>query len=478
MTKPILKIRRFPALNPNYKITTFNGDTLTPIAIYNRLNGKKKFLLESSLQHDEKGRYSFIGMNPYLEYKAAHDQITIYSKQQTLRERGKPLEVLKKYIPILEAEIPFPFYGGGVGYIGYDTIRQYEKIGEIANDTMKMPDIHLMFYQEAIVFDHVSQTVSIILLNADQKRTDDELTQITEQLKLTIFTANDIVETSTSPAKMNFTPTKTKEEFMEMVESAKKHIQQGDIFQVVLSQALEGEVTVEPFRFYRKLRNANPSPYMFYIDFDDYILLGASPESLIKTKSGELTTNPIAGTRPRGKSKLEDRQLEQDLLSDEKELAEHKMLVDLSRNDVGRVCEAGSITIPKFMEIERYQHVMHIVSEVKGRLKPNLSGIDALVSCLPAGTVSGAPKIRAMQIINELEKRKRGVYAGAVGYINVNGDIDFALAIRSLVIKDKKAILQTGAGIVYDSIPEKEYEETMNKAKSLLEVNSYDLVNR
>lgn len=465
-------------MNSKYKITTFNGDTLTPIAIYNRLKGKKKFLLESSLQHGEKGRYSFIGMNPYFEYKAVDNQITILSKQQSQMVQGKPLEVLKKYLPNLEDEIPFPFYGGGVGYIGYDAIRQFEKIGDVVNDTMKMPDIHLMFYQDVIVFDHTTQTVSIILLNLDQDRTDAELTQTTEQLKLTLFTANDLEETTTSVAKMNFIPTKTKKEFMEMVEKAKEHIRQGDIFQVVLSQALEGDVTVEPFQFYRRLRNANPSPYMFYIDFEDYILLGASPESLIKTKSGELTTNPIAGTRPRGKSKLEDCQLEQELLSDEKELAEHKMLVDLSRNDVGRVCEAGSITIPKFMEIERYQHVMHIVSEVKGRLKPNLSGIDALISCLPAGTVSGAPKIRAMQIINDLEKRKRGVYAGAVGYINVNGDIDFALAIRSLVIKDKKAILQTGAGIVYDSIPEKEYEETLNKAKSLLEVNSHDLVNR
>ncbi len=458
-------------------MTTLNGDTLTPIAIYNRLKGKKKFLLESSLKHEGNGRYSFIGMNPYLEYKAVDDQITIYYKEHVQRAQGIPLQLLKKFLPELRAHLPFPFYGGGVGYIGYDAIRQHEKIGDVVNDSLNMPDIHLMFYQDVIVFDHLSQTVSIILLNLNQTRTEAELEQTTETLQIALFTG-DKEDQKTNAAKMDFKPTRSKEDFMKMVESAKKHIQQGDIFQVVLSQALEGEATDEPFQFYRKLRNANPSPYMFYIDFEDYILLGASPESLIKTKGKELTTNPIAGTRKRGETVTEDKQLEQELLADEKELAEHKMLVDLSRNDVGRVCEAGTITISKYMEIERYQHVMHIVSEVKGQLKQTLSSVDALISCLPAGTVSGAPKIRAMQIINELEKRKRGVYAGAVGYINVNGDIDFALAIRSLVIKDGKAILQTGAGIVYDSNPEKEYEETMNKAKSLLEVSRNDLVNR
>lgn len=464
-------------MNPKYKMTTLNGDTLTPIAIYNRLKGKKKFLLESSLKHEGNGRYSFIGMNPYLEYKAVDDQITIYYKEHVQREQGIPLQLLKKFLPELRAHLPFPFYGGGVGYIGYDAIRQHEKIGDVVNDSLNMPDIHLMFYQDVIVFDHLSQTVSIILLNLNQTRTEAELEQTTETLQIALFTG-DKEDQKTNAAKMDFKPTRSKEDFMKMVESAKKHIQQGNIFQVVLSQALEGEATDEPFQFYRKLRNANPSPYMFYIDFEDYILLGASPESLIKTKGKELTTNPIAGTRKRGETVTEDKQLEQELLADEKELAEHKMLVDLSRNDVGRVCEAGTITISKYMEIERYQHVMHIVSEVKGQLKQTLSSVDALISCLPAGTVSGAPKIRAMQIINELEKRKRGVYAGAVGYINVNGDIDFALAIRSLVIKDGKAILQTGAGIVYDSNPEKEYEETMNKAKSLLEVSRNDLVNR
>jgi anthranilate synthase component I len=464
-------------MKSNIKISTFNGDTLTPIAIFNRLKGKKKFLLESSLQHHEKGRYSFIGMNPYLEFKATDDTITTVTPQETKIEKGKPLEILQAYLPKLEETLHFPFYGGGIGYIGYDAIRQYEDIGTIINDDLEMPDIHLMFYQDVIIFDHLSQTVSIILLNIDQNRVEEELVQKTDELKMAIF-SSEKEEPVYYGTKIDFKPIAEKEAFLTMVNTAKQHILKGDIFQVVLSQRMKGEVKLDPFQFYRKLRNANPSPYMFYIDFEDYVILGASPESLVKTKGRELTTNPIAGTRPRGNSLLEDEQLAGDLLSDEKELAEHKMLVDLSRNDVGRVCEPGSITIPKYMEIERYQHVMHIVSEVKGTLKSGFSGMDALVSCLPAGTVSGAPKIRAMQIINGLEKRKRGVYAGAVGYINVNGDIDFALAIRSLVIKDHIAYLQAGAGIVYDSVPEKEYEETLNKAKSLLEVKVDDFVIR
>ncbi|WP_249310571.1 anthranilate synthase component I [Bacillus sp. FJAT-49736] len=464
-------------MNQIFKISTFNGDTLTPIVIFNRLKGKKKFLLESSLHHDEKGRYSFIGMNPYFEFQALNNQITLHTKEQIIQEQGIPLEILKDYLPHLDVNLPFPFYGGGIGFIGYDAIRQYENIGEILHDKLQMPDIHLMFFQDVIIFDHVSQNISIVLLNLNQQRTEAELENTTKQWKEAIFSAEKELPTVRA-ADIIFTPIKTKEDFLKIVQEAKQYIQEGDIFQVVLSQQLEGEVSVDPFHFYRKLRNANPSPYMFYIDFEDYIILGASPESLVQTKGKELTTNPIAGTKPRGKNKEEDLQREQELLTDEKELAEHKMLLDLSRNDAGKVCEAGSITLSRWMEIERYQHIMHIVSEVKGRLKSNLTGIDALIACLPAGTVSGAPKIRAMQIINDLEKRKRGVYGGAVGYINVNGDIDFALAIRSLVIKEAKAYLQTGAGIVYDSVPEIEYEETMNKAKALREVNNNDLVNR
>ncbi len=252
----------------------------------------------------------------------------------------------------------------------------------------------------------------------------------------------------------------------------------GDVFQIVLSQRLTADFSGDAFSFYRKLRASNPSPYMFFLDFEDYTVLGASPESLIKASGNLVTANPIAGSRPRGKTLAQDEQLTTELLADEKELAEHRMLVDLSRNDLGRVCKVGTVELTKYMTVEKYQHIMHIVSEVQGELADNMTGLDALIAALPAGTVSGAPKIRAMELINQFEKKKRGLYAGAVGYINMNGDLDLALAIRTMVIKDNKAYVQAGAGLVYDSDPETEYHETLHKAKSLTEVGLHDSADR
>ena len=271
---------------------------------------------------------------------------------------------------------------------------------------------------------------------------------------------------------IQFAPTVEKQQFVQMVECAKEHIRSGDIFQVVLSQTFEATFNEDPFVLYRKLRTTNPSPYMYYLDFGSYTILGTSPESLVKVHDGVVTTNPIAGTKPRGKTEAEDEQTANKLLQDEKELAEHKMLVDLGRNDVGRVAQIGSVEVSKYMQIEKYKYVMHIVSEVTGRLREDAHLVDVLASSLPAGTVSGAPKIRAMQIIHTLEQRKRGVYAGAIGYLSTTGNMDLALAIRTMVIKDQKAYVQAGAGIVYDSVPELEYEETLNKAKALLEVRA------
>ena len=255
-----------------------------------------------------------------------------------------------------------------------------------------------------------------------------------------------------------------------MVETAKEHIRNGDIFQVVLSQTFESDFSGNPFSLYRKLRATNPSPYMFYVDFGTYQILGTSPESLVKVQNDFVTTNPIAGTKPRGKTEAEDRALAEELLNDPKEIAEHKMLVDLGRNDVGRVAKVGTVQVSQYMKIERYKFVMHIVSEVIAELRDDAHVVDVLASSLPAGTVSGAPKIRAMQIINRLEAKKRGVYAGAIGYISTTGNMDLALAIRTMIVKDEKAYVQAGAGIVYDSVPETEYEETLNKARALLEV--------
>ncbi|MFB1049734.1 anthranilate synthase component I [Paraliobacillus sp. JSM ZJ581] len=447
-----------------------NGDTLTPITVFNRIQGRKKFLLESSSGHGEKGRYSFIGSNPFKEIIGNQSETRIYDKHGKMIDHvtQNALEIVKKNMSYQSLDLPFAFYGGAIGYIGYDMIRQYEDIGEIVDDELTMPDVHVMFYQQVIVFDHKKQNITIIALNLDGKQTDKDLVTVVESLENTIIHQQD--DHQMKEINVSFQASIDQATFIQMVKTAKQHIVNGDVFQVVLSQRMKASFDADPFEFYRRLRIANPSPYMFFVDFEKYIVLGASPESLIKTKGKQVITNPIAGTRPRGKTDAEDESLLKELKADEKERAEHKMLVDLGRNDLGRVCEVGSISIPKYMMIERYQHVMHIVSEVHGKLKAPYTGVDALIATLPAGTVSGAPKIRAMQIINQLENQSRGVYAGAIGYINLNGDIDLALAIRTMIIKENKAYVQAGAGIVFDSDPESEYQETLNKAKSLLEV--------
>ncbi|RLQ95560.1 anthranilate synthase component I [Falsibacillus albus] len=444
------------------------GDLLTPISIFKRLKGRKKCLLESSLKHLESGRYSFIGLNPYKQIFSFGDQTTVKSNLKEEKVEGKALNILKEQLPEMNIKGSFPFYSGAVGFIGYDVIRQHEFIGPDKENETAIPDLHFLFYQDIIVFDHISQEVHIVCTSQDGRRTKEDLENELHAIKKMVATPEEEDEAVSSP--IEFVPEINKKEFEQRVQKAKEHIVNGDIFQVVLSQRLSGKFNGNAFALYRKLRKTNPSPYMFYLDFEDYVVLGSSPESFIKLKDSKLTTNPIAGTRPRGETREKDALLEKELLNDEKEIAEHKMLVDLGRNDIGRVCEVGSIKIPKFMAIERYKYVMHIVSEVSGTLKNDLSGVDALISCLPAGTVSGAPKIRAMQIINDLEDTKRGVYSGAIGYINANGDMDFALTIRTMVVKDQKAYVQAGAGIVYDSNPESEYQETLNKAKALLEV--------
>ncbi|MFA1822865.1 anthranilate synthase component I [Virgibacillus oceani] len=460
-----------------YKLKKQNADTLTPIIIFNRLTGKKRFLLESTYHHDKKGKYSFIGMDPYQEIMGnGSETIDIHhEKQKHITVNQHTLAYLEKQLPKLNVDLPLPFYGGAIGYIGYDAIRTYEDIGTELQDDLDMPEIHFMLFKNIVVFDHKNEEIYLIAMNPDgegEELLDDRLEQLNSMLN------ESKNEQPMQQTTLQFQPETSKVSFMEKVRVAKKHIQKGDVLQVVLSQRMKAEMEGDPFSFYRMLRKANPSPYMFYIDFESYCLLGASPESLIQTKGKEVITNPIAGTRPRGKTQKEDEALTRELLADKKEIAEHRMLIDLSRNDLGRVCEVGSISIPTYMQVEKYQHVMHIVSEVKGTLKADYTSLEALISCLPAGTVSGAPKIRAMQIINDLEEKKRGAYAGGIGYINFNHDLNIALAIRSLVIKENHAYLQTGAGIVFDSNPEKEFEETMHKAKSLMEVTYLDSAHR
>ncbi|EKN65831.1 anthranilate synthase component I [Neobacillus bataviensis LMG 21833] len=451
-------------------IREIKGDTLTPISILQKISGSKKFLLESSHKYNDSGRYSFIGADPAFELISKGGRNEIVNRDGKKRVfTGNPLEVLKELLPPRDfEEHAFPFVGGAVGYVGYDIIRSYEIIGEEYSNGLDMPDVHLMFYEEVIVFDHLEEKIMLCGLPLTETTTEEvienRLKKRIEELKQPIYYRDE------EPFHFSgFYSDTEKETFIKQVEIAKEHILAGDIFQVVLSRRMKSSFQGTPLSLYRKHRSHNPTPYMFYIDFDDYTVIGSSPESLIKTKGKMVISNPIAGTKRRGESRLEDLQIEHELVTDEKELAEHRMLVDLGRNDLGKVCEFGTVQIEKYMVVEKFRHVMHLVSEVSGELLPEKTAIDALAACLPAGTVSGAPKVRAMEIINTLEKSKRGLYSGAIGYVSASGNIDFALAIRTMIIKDGTASIQAGAGIVYDSNPESEYEETVNKLKTFLE---------
>lgn len=454
----------------DYVMKQLNGDTLTPIAIYEALQAKQKVLFESNAKFKDSGRYSFIALDPIGELKGGATSSTYTLGDEVEQTVAKPvLALLKELLPIRTTELPFAFFGGVIGYFGYETAFHFEQIGEIVGDVYNMPDVHVFFYDTFIVMDHLQQQVSIVVIDLlQQGRSEQEMLEKIEQIEAQITT--NVIYQQQEVAPVSFAPTIEKQRFIDMVETAKEHIQRGDIFQVVLSQTFEAKFDENPFALYRKLRTTNPSPYMFYMDFGPYTILGTSPESLVKVQNGVVTTNPIAGTKPRGKTPQEDEAIAQMLLQDAKEIAEHKMLVDLGRNDVGRVAKIGTVEVKKYMQIEKYKYVMHIVSEVIGTLREDAHLVDVLASSLPAGTVSGAPKIRAMQIINTLEQRKRGIYAGAIGYLSTSGNMDLALAIRTMIVKDGKAYVQAGAGIVYDSVPESEYEETLNKAKALLEV--------
>lgn len=448
-------------MSKEMKMRKMDGDSLTPIMVFNRLKGSRKCLLESSMKTSNTGRYSFIGADPSIGYIGHQHQLTV-TDFQTGSETvyaGKPLDLLKKLMPNYGAtQDDFPFTGGALGYIGYDAIQAYEPIKAPTQDSLDMPDIHLQVYETIIVFDHVKNDVTILSY-------ENKLDEIEQQLAIP-----EKANPASDHPSLQFHSKTSDAFFRTQVEQAKDHIRKGDVFQLVLSQRLSASYTGDAFMLYRKLRKQNPSPYQFFIDFDGYTIVGASPESLLTIRATQMVTNPIAGTRKRGKTEVEDNQLAEELMRDEKEQAEHKMLVDLSRNDVGRVAQIGTVEVPKYMVIEKYQHVMHLVSEVTGQLNPQMHPIDALVSCLPAGTVSGAPKVRAMQLIQEFEEERRGVYGGAIGYIGFNGNLDVALAIRTFVVKDDMVHVQAGAGIVFDSDPQAEYEETLHKARSLTEV--------
>ncbi|MCB2306975.1 anthranilate synthase component I [Clostridium estertheticum] len=450
-----------------------NGDELTPVNIYYKLKGKYKFLLESASSSKEESRYSFLGSSPYMILSSYGKNITITKENEVKNKTGKILDfaeghLLKQYD---RNGLELPFIGGAIGYIAYDVVRQYENLPDNNPDELNLPETCLLFYKEFICFDHFKNTLMLIHNVFPEEDEDYDIVLNKLNIMKSMVSCENVhhklIENSQNKELIS---NYKKEDFCKLVNKAKDYITSGDIFQVVLSQRFKVENSIDPFEVYRKLRRSNPSPYMFYIDFEDFKLAGASPESLVKVKGNVVMTNPIAGSRPRGKTAKEDELLKEELLNDEKELAEHLMLVDLGRNDIGKISEFGSVKLDKFMEVEAFSHIMHICSKVSGTLKNELNCFDALKSCLPVGTVSGAPKIRAMEIIDELENTRRGIYSGAIGYFSYGGDMDTCIAIRTIVFKDNFAYVQGGAGIVYDSVPETEYTETLNKTMALMEV--------
>lgn len=440
-----------------------NGDSLTPILIFRRMQGKRKFLLESSSKREGSGRYSFIGMDPLKSYSGREGKLEehVYATGKKYVHEGDLFVLLKRLMPRITDDIDFPFTGGAVGYVGYgagsDSVTR-------SHDDMGFPDVNFNIYETIIIFDHVLNEVTLLHTEINPEQSAPDLDALAESM----LSGPEKEEAAFSLS--DYSCSVTQQQFEKLVRVAKGHIEQGEVEQVVLSRRLVADFNGDPFALYRKLRKRNPSPYMYYMEFDDHIVLGTSPESIVSVLNGKVMTNPIAGTRRRGVDKAEDLALEKELLADPKELSEHDMLVELGRNDLQKVCLPDSVHITSYMEVVRYEHVMHIVSEAEGTLSPVLHALDALTACLPAGTVTGTPKKRAMELIDELEKMDRGIYGGAIGYIGFNGNMDFALTIRTMVVKDGKAYVQAGAGIVQASDPTSEFMETANKAKSLLEV--------
>ncbi|CCK19893.1 anthranilate synthase component I [Pseudolactococcus laudensis] len=445
---------------------TINADIITPILAYLRLDLKHKLILESIPREKENSRYSMIAYNPVHEIKFENGVLTDNGQVKT----GDPLDYLGELTIKNTEDSSLPFTGGAIGFVSYDTISFYENIGEIPEDVIGTPDLHFFLYESYLIFDHKKEQITIVEsdIYSGRSELDQELAMALVLSNLTRPHKNEFETVKLNP--LSFTSNTAKAEFMGMVEQAQSYIKNGDMFQIVLSQRLTSQITGNPFDYYRNLRLTNPSNYLYFLDFGDYQIMGASPESLVSVKNGVVTTNPIAGTRPRGADEAEDDALSKDLLGDQKEVAEHRMLVDLGRNDIGKISKVGTVKVTKYMEVEYFRYVMHLTSVVKGELLDSVSSLDALKSTLPAGTVSGAPKIRAMQRIYELEKTKRGIYAGAIGYLSSNSDMDFAIALRTMVLKDGMAHAQAGAGIVFDSVPENEYQETLNKAKAMTKI--------
>ena len=458
------------------------ADLDTPVSAYMKISGGEySFLLESIEGGEKWARYCFLGCDPSVVVSTKGRTLTVVKngkREEKEIKTGSPLsavkEILSRYQPVASEGLP-RFSGGAVGFVSYDMVRFFEELPEQTIDDLDVPDSQFVITDTLLVFDNVSQTIKIVSnafvegddLDSVYENTIRKISALEEKLK-TPLSRGSAPDDEVPASSLSFDSNMEEEDHKQAVMRIKEYILEGDAIQVVFAQRLKFSITRDPFDIYRALRTINPSPYMYYLNFGELQVVGSSPEVLVRLEDDKVEVRPIAGTRKRGKNEQEDRELEQDLLSDEKELAEHIMLVDLGRNDIGRVAEINSVEVNERFTIERYSHVMHIVSNVRGVLKKGLDCFDVLEAAFPAGTLSGAPKIRAMEIIDELEPTRRGLYGGAVGYISFSGNMDTAIAIRTLLIKENTAYLGVGAGIVADSIPENEFEETMNKGRALL----------
>ncbi len=461
------------------------ADTETPVSAFMKIDsGGDAFLLESVEGGEKWGRFCFLGVTPRMVLRSKGDSVEITGPNGKVRREKGPLQVLQKTFARFRAapvEGGVRFLGGAIGYIGYDVVRHIEKLPEITEDDLGLDDIYLIFTDTMLVFDNVEHKIKVVSNAFIEDGADvealynDSIAKI-EALVGTLqsSTANrgdksgQGAEIPDEAVEKGISSNFKREDYLKAVNSIKEYIKSGDVIQAVLSQRFSTPLPTSPFDIYRALRVVNPSPYMFFLRLGDLHIVGSSPEILVRVEDGDVNVKPIAGTRKRGCDEAEDLRLEKELLSDPKELAEHIMLVDLGRNDIGRVSRTGTVKVSDLMNVERYSHVMHIVTDVHGRMKEGADALDAFSACFPAGTLSGAPKIRAMEIIEELEPCRRGVYGGSVGYIGFGGNLDMCIAIRTMIIKDKVVYVQAGAGIVADSEADKEFEETENKARGLL----------
>ena len=451
-------------------------ENLSPVDLYEKLCAEEEysFLLESMEGEEKIARYSILGFDPFLHFQSKGDCVTISMEEKTMREQGDPIDLLKSLvsrIQMKEPNIPVRFFSGGVGYFSYDMVRFFEALPDSNPDELDIPDCYFLFPRIVVIFDYLLQSLHMIYNGTSEE--NDQGREALEAVAKTVEHLKRQGNTTREHRLIDGKPTDlqsnlSQAQFERMVERAREYILAGDVFQVVLSQRFSLHISSDPVDIFRVLRTTNPSPYMYYLNFSHLRIIGSSPEILVRVEDGLVETRPLAGTRPRGDTPKMDDELTQELRGDEKERAEHIMLVDLGRNDIGRVCEYGNVAVTKLLDVEKYSHVMHLVSNVVGKLRRDRDVFDVLRATFPAGTVSGAPKVRAMEIIDELEPTRRGIYAGAIGYVSFAGNLDTCIAIRTIVVKDDTAFIQAGAGIVADSVPEREYQETLDKAHALL----------